>query len=74
VANNRRALDLSMRLYTQGQTDFLSVLESQRALFLTEDALASSTGTVLTDLVGLYKALGGGWGEPPGDAVASGLD
>ena len=65
VASNRKALDLSMRLYTQGQTDFLSVLESQRALTLTEDALANSTGTVLTDLVALYKALGGGWEEPP---------
>jgi outer membrane protein, multidrug efflux system len=65
VASNRKALDLSMRLYTQGQTDFLSVLESQRALVLTEDALATSTGTVLTDLVALYKALGGGWEEPP---------
>ena len=63
VAGNRKALDLSMRLYTQGQTDFLSVLEAQRALTLTEDALASSTGTVLTDLVALYKALGGGWQE-----------
>ncbi len=74
VISNRRALDLSMRLYTQGQTDFLSVIESQRALFLTEDALASSTGTVLTDLVGLYKALGGGWNEPTRDAGASALD
>ncbi|MCU0564485.1 MAG: TolC family protein [Desulfobacterales bacterium] len=61
VAGNRRALDLSMRLYTQGQTDFLNVLEAQRALTLTEDALANSTGTVLTELVALYKALGGGW-------------
>jgi len=67
VASNRKALDLSMRLYTQGQTDFLSVLESQRALTLTEDALANSTGTVLTDLVALYKALGGGWEETPAD-------
>ncbi len=66
VAGNRRALDLSMRLYTQGQTDFLNVLEAQRALTLTEDALANSTGTVLTELVALYKALGGGW-EDGGD-------
>lgn len=65
VASNRKALDLSMRLYTQGQTDFLSVLESQRALTLTEDALANSTGTVLTELVALYKALGGGWEGTP---------
>ncbi len=65
VASNRKALDLSMRLYTQGQTDFLNVIDAQRALTLTEDALATSTGTVLTDLVALYKALGGGWEELP---------
>jgi outer membrane protein TolC len=57
-----------MRLYTQGQTDFLSVIEAQRALTLTEDALANSTGTVLTELVALYKALGGGW-ENGGDSA-----
>jgi NodT family efflux transporter outer membrane factor (OMF) lipoprotein len=68
VAGNRKALDLSMRLYTQGQTDFLSVIEAQRALTLTEDALANSTGTVLTELVALYKALGGGW-ENGGDSA-----
>ena len=72
VASNRKALDLSMRLYTQGQTDFLSVLESQRSLVLTEDALASSTGTVLTNLVALYKALGGGWVERTPDGAPDG--
>lgn len=66
VAGNRKALDLAMQLYTQGQTDFLNVLDAQRALTLTEDALAASTGTVLTNLVALYKALGGGWEEMPG--------
>lgn len=61
VAFNRKAVDLSIRLYTEGQTDFLSVLQAQRALFVTEDALVQSTQTVSTTLVALYKALGGGW-------------
>lgn len=74
VAGNRRALDLALRLYTNGQTDFLSVLQAERALFLTEDELAQSTGTVLTQMVALYKALGGGWGEPPAGDGASVLD
>jgi len=61
VAFNRKAVDLSIRLYTEGQTDFLNVLQAQRALFLTQDALAQSTQTISTNLVALYKALGGGW-------------
>ncbi len=66
VTANRKAVDLSTTLYTQGQTDFLSVLDAQRSLYLSEDALVQSTGAVSTDLIALYKALGGGWeAEPP---------
>jgi outer membrane protein, multidrug efflux system len=61
VAFNQKAVDLSIILYTEGQTDFLNVLQAQRALFLTQDALAQSTQTISTNLVALYKALGGGW-------------
>lgn len=61
---NRQAVDVSMRLYTQGQTDFLNVLNAQRSLFAVEDALAQSERTVATNLVALYKALGGGWEVP----------
>jgi NodT family efflux transporter outer membrane factor (OMF) lipoprotein len=61
VAFNRKAVDLSIKLYTEGQTDFLNVLQAQRALFVTEEALALSTRTISTNLVALYKALGGGW-------------
>jgi NodT family efflux transporter outer membrane factor (OMF) lipoprotein len=58
---NRKAVDLATQLYSQGQTDFLSVLDAQRSLYSSEDALAQSTRTVSTNLVALYKALGGGW-------------
>ncbi len=61
VAANRQAVQLSTMLYTQGQVDFLNVLNAQRSLFVSEDALVQSTGTVSTNLVALYKALGGGW-------------
>jgi len=61
VANNRKAVDLAMTLYVAGKTDFLNVLTAQLALFSTEDALAQSTRTLDTNLVALYKALGGGW-------------
>ena len=61
VAANRQAVELSTLLYTQGQVDFLNVLNAQRSLFVSEDAMVQSTGTVSTNLVALYKALGGGW-------------
>ncbi len=63
VAANRKAVGLAKILYTEGQTDFLSVLDAQRSLFVTEEALTLSTGAVSTELVALYKALGGGWSE-----------
>ena len=61
VTANRKAVDLALKLYTEGQTDFLNVLQAQRSLYATEDALVQSSGTLSTDLVALYKALGGGW-------------
>ena len=61
VVQNHRAVDLSMQLYTQGETDFLSVLDAQRSLYTSETALSQSKASISTDLVALYKALGGGW-------------
>jgi len=61
VTANRKAVDLSTRLYTEGMTDFLNVLIAQRSLFVSEDALVQSTRNLSADLVALYKALGGGW-------------
>jgi NodT family efflux transporter outer membrane factor (OMF) lipoprotein len=61
VTANRKAVNLATKLYTEGQTDFLNVLEAQRSLYASEDALVQSTRTVSTNLVALYKALGGGW-------------
>lgn len=61
VAENRRALELSRARYAQGVTDFLTVLDAQRNLLANELLLADSITAVSANLVGLYKALGGGW-------------
>lgn len=65
VTYNRQAVDLSMKLYTEGNTDFLNVLNAQRSLFIVQDALVRSDSNLATDLVSLYKALGGGWEDLP---------
>ncbi len=52
---------LSQELYSRGLTAFLNVIESQRALYTAQDQLVQSETAVITDLIALYKALGGGW-------------
>jgi len=64
VIANRRALEIANELYTTGNGDFLSVLDSERSLFAAEDQLVDSQRVVTENLVTLYKALGGGWESP----------
>jgi len=61
VTANRRAVELANDLYRQGLVAFLNVLDAERALYATEDDLAQSEANMSSNLVALYKALGGGW-------------
>ena len=61
VASNRRAEQLANDLYTQGLVPFLNVLDAQRTLYASESDLAVSEASLASNLVALYKALGGGW-------------
>jgi len=61
VAASRRALAIATDLYAQGLIEYLNVLDARRALDQAEDQLAQSEQTVVSNLVFLYKALGGGW-------------
>ena len=58
---NRRAVQLANDLYTQGLVPFLNVLDAQRTLYASESDLAQSEAGMASNLVALYKALGGGW-------------
>lgn len=64
----QRALDLAGDQYASGLIDFQVVLDAQRSLLSLQDQLALSEGATTSDLISLYKALGGGWaplaGEP----------
>jgi len=65
VSQNQTALKLSQELYTSGLGDFLAVLDAERQLYGNEDLLAQSQTAVTTNLIALYKALGGGWESFP---------
>jgi multidrug efflux system outer membrane protein len=62
---NRQALWLARQQYDHGLVSFLNVLDAERTVFSSEDDLEQSDQTVTTDLVALYKALGGGWESEP---------
>jgi multidrug efflux system outer membrane protein len=57
----QKAVDLAQHKYQAGLTDFNNVLDAQRSLLSFQEQLAQSEGTVTSNLVRLYKALGGGW-------------
>jgi hypothetical protein len=44
-----------------GRTEFTTVQVAQQALLTEQDNLAATLGTISSSLVGVYKALGGGW-------------
>src|SRR3989454_8215841 len=61
VVSSQKSLDTANKLYANGLTDFLRVLDAERSLYHSQDALVQSDRTISADLISLYKSLGGGW-------------
>lgn len=61
VEQAKLALGLAQSRFRQGISDFLGVLTTQRTVLSAQQQLADSTTLVSSNLVALYKALGGGW-------------
>ena len=61
AASAREAALLLRNLYQAGLTDFQKVLETERTRLTAEDNLALAEAAMRTNLIKLYKALGGGW-------------
>ena len=56
-----RAVQMARAQYREGLKDFQTVLDAERRLNEVENTLAVCETRVVTELIGLYKALGGGW-------------
>lgn len=81
----QKAAEIAQDKYRQGLVNFNNVLDAQRSLFSYDDQRITSQEAITTDIIGLYKALGGGWqhmrteapGQPspaaPGKASAPGV-
>ena len=61
LRQSQEALGLAQERYRRGLTSFLDVLTTQSTLQAAQNSLSQSEARFLTDLVSLYKALGGGW-------------
>ena len=58
------AFNIAQARYREGVADYLTVLDAQRTLYSARDALGQIKLARLLAIVGLYKALGGGWENP----------
>jgi len=61
VKSSQESLLLANKLYANGLANFINVLDSERSLYQAQDQLVQSERAVSTNLIALYKSLGGGW-------------
>jgi NodT family efflux transporter outer membrane factor (OMF) lipoprotein len=75
VDSSQRATFIARGLYKAGLTPFLNVLQSENALYQSQDKQAQSGQRLAVDMIALYKALGGGWQFPAAaEPTPSGTD
>lgn len=61
VISSQRAVDVSSAQYQNGLLDYNTVITTLNSLRQQQDILATTEGSVTTNLVQVYRALGGGW-------------
>ncbi len=61
TAAAQRSVELAILQYREGITDFTTVLTAEQTLLAQQDNLAITLGDISTNLVGVYRAMGGGW-------------
>ena len=61
VVAAEQSFEAVLRQYRAGKVEFQTVLDTLQTLFNAQTNLAMSKGDIATQLVTLYRALGGGW-------------
>jgi NodT family efflux transporter outer membrane factor (OMF) lipoprotein len=64
VVHSHEAVQLAEQRYRSGVANFIQVLDAERTLQQNKLQLADSTTAMSTNLIALYKSLGGGWEGP----------
>ena len=58
---SQRAVTLANERYERGLTDFLNVVDAERAEYTLQDAYAQAQVSACEEFIALYRGLGGGW-------------
>jgi outer membrane protein TolC len=61
AAAAKKSVDLAFLQYSEGITDFTTVLTAEQNLLTVQDSLAITVGEISNNLVKVYRAMGGGW-------------
>lgn len=61
VNSAKKTVKIAKSQYENGLSNFQAVLDAERVLFAQEDLLADSEGALVRYLIGIYRAMGGGW-------------
>lgn len=56
-----RSVDLALLQYRDGVTDYQRVIDTQTSLVNQQDIWTQTRGDISSNLISMYKALGGGW-------------
>jgi NodT family efflux transporter outer membrane factor (OMF) lipoprotein len=67
----RLAVELSLIQYREGAVDYQRVTDSQTRLLTEMNRLAETRSSIATNLIAVYKALGGGWEVAEGKPIVS---
>jgi NodT family efflux transporter outer membrane factor (OMF) lipoprotein len=57
----QRSVELALLQYRDGVADYQRVLDTQQSLVAQQDLKTASQGNIATNLIAMYRALGGGW-------------
>jgi outer membrane protein TolC len=72
VGADQRAVEVQLDAYRHGVISYITVLTVQLQAAQAREQLVQAQATESTDLVKLYKALGGGWESAPAVASSAG--
>ncbi len=61
IVSSQKSMELSTLQYEEGFVDYQRVLDSTRSMTQKQDQYAQLQGKIVTNVISLYKALGGGW-------------
>jgi ribosome-dependent ATPase len=67
----QRSVELSIIQYREGAENFQRVIDSQNKLLAEMNRLAETRSSIATNLIAVYKALGGVWEVAEGKAIVS---